>query len=62
MVDEIDDPCDADSVLWPDDIDGWFDSHIWYTFWGHVLFEGEALEVTTICMICGNPVASCICD
>lgn len=32
------------------------------TFWGHFLFEGEYLEIMTICMICGNSVVGCICD
>lgn len=32
-----------------------------WTFWGHVLFEGEYLEIMTICLRCGNGVTSCTC-
>ncbi len=32
------------------------------TFWGHMLFEGEYLEVLTICMMCGHGVHNCGCD
>lgn len=32
------------------------------TFWGHMLFEGEYLEILTICMICGHGIQSCGCD
>lgn len=32
------------------------------TFWGYMLFEGEYLEILTICMICGHGIESCGCD
>lgn len=32
------------------------------TFWGYMLFEGEYLEIMTICMICGHSVLGCSCD
>ena len=43
-------------------LDGWTDCSIWYAPDLVDLEELEELSIVEICLICGNPVESCVCN